>query len=109
VVTPDQCVAFYSPVKSSVSSLSDVANKENWEHAGEVDIHKILQMLDRDMEADAAAGELLVAIKEIAPLSSACVGEWGLTHEVNACGTVCSKMSQDVRLTRTFSGLCLFL
>ncbi|PNF34732.1 hypothetical protein B7P43_G05456 [Cryptotermes secundus] len=42
------------PVKSSVPSLADVANKENWEHAGEVDIHKILQMLDRDMEADAA-------------------------------------------------------
>jgi hypothetical protein len=60
--TPDQCVTFYSPVKSSVPSLADVGNKENWEHAGEVDIHKILQMLDRDMEAD-AAGELPVAIK----------------------------------------------
>lgn len=61
MVTPDQCISFYRPVKSSVSSLADVSNKENWEHAGEVDIHKILQMLDRDMEAD-AAGEILVAI-----------------------------------------------
>jgi hypothetical protein len=64
MVTPDQCVTFYSPVKSSVPSLADVANKENWEHVGEVDIHKILQMLDRDMEAD-AAGELPVAIKRL--------------------------------------------
>jgi hypothetical protein len=96
VVTPDQCVTFYSPVKSSVSSLADVANKENWEHASGVDIHKILQMLDRDMEADDAAGELPVTIKEIAPLSSACVGGWGLTHEVNACATICSKMIQEM-------------
>jgi hypothetical protein len=57
MVTPDQCVTFYRSFKSSVPSLADVANKENWENAGEVDIHKILQMLDKDMEAD-AAGEL---------------------------------------------------
>jgi hypothetical protein len=61
-IIPDECVTCYRHAKSSDPSPADEANKENWEHAGEVvDIHKILQTLDRDMEAD-VAGELAVAV-----------------------------------------------
>ncbi|KAJ4427961.1 hypothetical protein ANN_23974, partial [Periplaneta americana] len=41
------------PVKSAPGqdfAVDDEANKENWDHANSVDIHKILQTLDRDME-----------------------------------------------------------
>jgi ubiquitin C-terminal hydrolase len=48
-----------SPVKSADPLQADEVNKENWEHAGEmVDIYKIVQMSDRDMEADTAGTSL---------------------------------------------------
>ncbi|KDR18892.1 ubiquitin carboxyl-terminal hydrolase 37-like isoform X2 [Zootermopsis nevadensis] len=41
------------PVESADPSLADEANKENWDNSAEVDIHKILQTLDRDMGSEA--------------------------------------------------------
>jgi hypothetical protein len=62
-------VTWCSPVESAGASLADEANKENWDHTSEVDIHKILQTLDRDMENE-AAGELLAFCghQQMAPL-----------------------------------------
>jgi hypothetical protein len=40
-------------VESADSSLADEGNKENWDHTTDVDIHKILQTLERDVESDA--------------------------------------------------------